>query len=368
MKIVPIKRSAVVWRIRQAARLVCVLVCLMAGPGSLPVFAQNDAWPMPARSPNPFGFPYPPPTPDEPGVTMTRRFMLDGVPELNFRLRAQDELWLVSSRELQRIDDPADKLVCKRARGDAWDTVPLSQLMQAHTDRPALRNLVFVHGNRTEDFWARRRGKQVYQATVGNHSSAPPTRFVIWAWPSDPIESVRPFEDFLQKQERTRVDGFWLGYYLSHLPVEADPVLITYSLGTQIGVTALTDLQAAGNRQRFRVLAVAPVTRCEWPCHEIELSVAAQSIRQLSLVRNKSDIAIRAFRKLCQMTTPDRTCSGVDMLAQHVPGTRQFDVSAEQGCEHNLAGYASLPVVSQELDRLSQETVPQTAHRTGLRR
>ena len=104
-----------------------VLVWLVACLSVSSVAAQNDFYPLPERSPSAFGFPWPPPAPDEPGVTLTRRYMLDGFPDLEFRIRPEDELWLVSSRNMSGICNDPGCLICKRSRGDQWDRVPLAE-------------------------------------------------------------------------------------------------------------------------------------------------------------------------------------------------------------------------------------------------
>lgn len=331
------------------------LILVLASAMAPAVQAQNDYWPLPALSGRGFGFPCEPPCPGEPGVTLTRRYMLDGYPELTFCPRPADEVWLVSSRNMGGCGDDPERLVCKRAVGDQWEQYPLAVLLESQAGPPAHQNVVYVHGNQTDAFWARRRGKQVYQALVGCWAEAPPTRFVIWAWPADPAD--RPLfslcKDFSQKQKRTEVDGFWLGYYLSNLPESADPLLLTYSLGLQVALNGLTDLQASGACRQYRMLAMAPVTRCHGPCPADGRDQAATLLRDLTLIRNSKDIALRAFRKYCQLTTPGCSGSGVDLLVNRFPGTRQFDVAPEAGREHNLLGYISLPVVHREWRRLS---------------
>jgi hypothetical protein len=71
----------------------------------------------------------------------------------------------------------------------------------------------------------------------------------------------------------------------------------------------------------------------------------------MSLVHNDLDIAHRAFLAYCRLCEPERTASGVEMLESRVTNAHRVDVS-EQGCEHNLVGYVSLPEVCQQLDWL----------------
>jgi hypothetical protein len=317
-----------------------------------PAAAQNDAWPVPQQRLGNFGFPYEPPLPGEPGVTAFRRPMLDGVPELNFRPRPCDELWLISSRELSgHADDPA-RLVCRMCGGDEWTTTSLDALLDSIAARPGMPTLITVHGHRTDEFWARRRGKQAYQALVGNRPEVPPTRLVVWAWPSEESPGSGPFRNFSEKEARTQVDGYWLGYFLSHLPADCDPVLLTYSLGTQVSLTGLSHLAGAGSGRDFRVLAIAPVMRCDWPHDNFESIAGPSAIRQLVIIRNEDDVALCAFRAWCRLNGYGGKADGTDVLARSVPASMQFDVAAVHGREHNFVGYVQLPVVAEQLDGL----------------
>ncbi len=315
---------------------------------------QSDAFPVPSRSADPFAFPYPPPLPGEPGVTLSRRYMLDGMPELEFHLRPEDELWLVSSREMSTECTGPSRMVYRRSNGDEWEEASLGRILDSFNTRYELQNVIFLHGDRTDEFWARRRGKQVYQATIGNRPELPPTRFIIWAWPSEPEREnvIRPFKDFANSLDRCPIDGFWLGCFLSHLPPEADPLLVSYSLGTQVVLTALSDLLAAGSNRNYRLLSIAPVTRCDWASDENEVKLAASAIRSLHLVRNDRDVAIRAFAIYCRLTTSESTTPGIDKLVAALGPTRQIDVACEEGSEHNVSGYIGLASVIREFDLL----------------
>lgn len=354
------KRQQHVWR-NACHRLNLLWVMVPLAIGSLLITTesngQSDAFPVPARSPNQFSFPYPPPLPGEPGVTLTRRYMLDGMPELAFHLRPADELWLVSSRDMADEGTSPVRMIYRRSTGDDWEDASLEQVLDSFNSRPEMRNVIFLHGNGTNEFWARRRGKQVYQSTIGNRPEVSPTRFIIWAWPSEPDKenAVRLFCDFTRSIERCTIDGYWFGWFLSHMPQEADPVIVSYSLGTQVVLDGLSDLAAAGLNRNYRLLSIVPVTRCDWPSGGNDIARAASKIRSLHLVRNDRDVAIRAFAIYCRLTTRESTTSGIDKLAAAFPPTRQIDVACEEGTEHNVAGYIGLASVIGEFDTIFRE-------------
>ena len=353
----PIRHRAFVTRKRgqrKPPRWVALAICLLVSSLASTVNGQSDAFHLPPRSTDAFAFPYPPPLPGEPGVTLTRRFMLDGVPELNFHLRPSDELWLVSSRDMPADCTDPSRLDCRRSIGDEWEAATLDQVLASFNSNHEKQNVIFIHGDRTDEFWARRRGKQVYQATLGNRPEMPPVRFIIWAWPSEPDNeyAIRPFKDFAKSLDRSPVDGYWLGCFLSHLPADADPLLVSYSLGTQVVLTAISDLIGAGLSRNYRLLAVAPVTRCDWPNCEFDVQLASKAIRSLHLIRNERDIAIKAFAIYCRLTSRESTTPGIDKLIDARGPTRQIDVSAKEGREHNVAGYIGIAAVIREFDMI----------------
>ena len=148
------------YRLRKALRVVTLLMLAVCFALSLcmSLQAQDDYYPLPQRNVSQFGYPYPPPAADEPGVTLKRRYMLDGHPELDFNPRPQDEIWLVSTRDIPACMPSADnqQFACKHPVGTSWNRVPLEQLLDVQGLNPDLANVIFVHGNRTSAFWARR--------------------------------------------------------------------------------------------------------------------------------------------------------------------------------------------------------------------
>ncbi|MGI9517216.1 MAG: alpha/beta hydrolase [Pirellulaceae bacterium] len=326
--------------------------------------AQDDYYPLPDRSPSQFGFPYPPPAPDEPGVTLTRRYMLDGYPALEFSPRPQDELWLVSTRDIQSLDCsgkvPLDQFVCKHTQGTGWNRVPIEQLIDVHNRHQDLKTVIFIHGNRTDAFWARRRSKQAYQALIANQSaSCPPVRFIIWSWPSDPDPGPRFLADFSSKIERSDFDGHLLGQFLGQLRREKSILMVTYSLGTQIALTGLEHMvmraDAANDiesQPTFDMIAMAPATNCFWPQHPWRMEASTSQIDSLRLVRNPDDIAMRAFQAFCKLNGRCYRATGAEALLQSHHNVRQYDVSDGVGCEHSIVNYVSQPEVLAEVREL----------------
>ena len=112
-------------------------------------------------------------------------------------VRAQDEIWLVSARQQKQCVLSFERLVDGR-----WVTASMAELTEAHAVDQQKSSLVYVHGNRTDDRYARSRGLQFYENVFNNQSCSGPVRFVIFAWRSE-RERIRPSSDFNVKLQRS---------------------------------------------------------------------------------------------------------------------------------------------------------------------
>ena len=316
--------------------------------------AQDDYFPLPNRNPGRFGFPYPPPAPNEPGVSFNSRHMLDGHPGLQFRPRPQDEIWLVSTREITAFNQTPslDQFDCKHAMGTAWNRVPLEQLLDVQQTNPGMATVVFIHGNRTGAFWSRRRGKLAYQALVGNNpASLPPVRFVIWSWPSDAL--CKPLKDFQAKMDRSILDGQLFGQFLSMLDQRHPVSLVTYSMGAQIGFTGVeTAENVFGTCPPIAMIAMAPVTHCKWSLSQRRLQQVNTRIHQLRICDNRRDMALRAYKTVCSLLCKKRFLPTTEIIACTHPNFRQYDFSESVGRDHNVVSYVSQPEVRAELESI----------------
>ncbi len=341
------RRGLAIWLVR-------IMPILLIGLLTSQSRGQDDYYPLPDRNPGNFGFPYPPPAADEPGVTFSHRYMLDGYPQLEFNPRPQDEIWLVSTRHIlscQGIPGP-DQFVCKHPTGTAWKQVPLRQLLDVQQNDTATANVVFIHGNRTDAFWARRRGKMAYQRLVANNpANLPPVRFIIWSWPSDEIPN--PLKDFQTKMDRSVFEGQLFGHFLAMLDPGQRISLVTYSMGAQVGFSGIE--MASQQHQccpNIGMIAMAPVTHCRWSPHADRLDLINQQVSQLRFCNNSRDIALRAYRKVCSVSCKTCFTPATDVIARAHPNVRQYDFSRSVGSEHNIIGYVTQPEVRCELDSL----------------
>ena len=266
--------------------------------------------------------------------------------------RPVDEIWIISSRDVcSRCDTPC-RLQVSRIAGNCQSETTLDELVQAIESSSGHQNIFYIHGNNTDACWAEISGKAVYQLTCGDRCCVPPVRFVIWSWPSEESGNLikRPVRDFRRNLDRSPLDGHWFGYVLSRLPDEADPLIFTYSLGCQIGLTALSSPAVLETGRQYRMMCMAPVTRCDWPCNECDLAAAISSLRSLNVVFNRKDIALRGYQVFCRLQNHGDVRSGPECLACSFANAFAIDVACEQGCEHNVVKYSRLPSVLGQFD------------------
>ena len=310
---------------------------------------------VPSASGNRFGFSFPPPRVGEPGVTPFRRSMVDGAEDLAFRKRVQDEIWLISSRSIQPGDDLGG-LQCDHHAAGAWQGSSVAKMTAQHASDLSRPTFVMVHGNRTDSFWAQRRGLQVYQAMFGNVEEAPPIRFVIWSWPTNILQ--RPLEDFRAKAERSLFEAEIFGQFLTSLDTNNRVGLMGYSLGTQVVLGGLEtmsridrcDLAVRPQGAQFPVMVVAPVTHCRWPQGPAQIDEVIVRCQRVVAFRNPIDSAMRAFELLCRGEMGcecHRQPRGIDALVARAGAVEQHDVSAEVGREHHIVNYARVARIQQ---------------------
>lgn len=265
--------------------------------------------------------------------------------------RPQDEIWLISSRNVCSPCDDPGRLQISRIVGSCRAETTLEELVQTIESTSGLQNIFYIHGNNTDDCWAERSGKAVYQIICGNRCHVPPVRYVIWSWPSEPSNSrlKRPARDFHRNLDRCPIDGEWFGYVLSRLPDDADPLIFSYSLGCQVGLTALSSQAILQTGRQYRMMCLAPVTRCDWPCNECDLANAISSLRSLNMVFNRKDIALRGYRAFCRIDEGSSR-PGPEVLTCAFASACAIDVACEQGCEHNVVKYSRLLSVQEQFD------------------
>jgi hypothetical protein len=152
-----------------------------------------------------------------------------------FRVREQDQVWLVSTRHLgcSMVFQPNFQ-VWRYSQG-WWQ--PSSEAEFFATDSPDIVTPIYVHGNRIDASLAGEFGLQVYFQLVGKLDHEPPTRLVIWSWPADQIKG--PLNDVRSKAARSDYDAFYLANFLGRMQPNVRVGIVGYSLGARIASGAM---------------------------------------------------------------------------------------------------------------------------------
>jgi hypothetical protein len=150
----------------------------------------------------------------------------------SFRVREQDQIWLVSTRHLGCAIggkfEPTFQV--SRYKKGVWQ--PASEAEFFAEDSAELLTPMYVHGNRIDSGLASSYGLSVYFELAGKLDHEPPVRFVIWSWPSDQIKG--PLNDVRSKAARSDVDAFYLACFLARMEADVRLGLLGYSLGARI--------------------------------------------------------------------------------------------------------------------------------------
>ena len=158
------------------------------------------------------------------------------------KIRACDEVWLVSTRHLGQCGDQCScdcpDFEFFRLRRNCPDWEPSTAADFFATDNPDVLTTVVVHGNRMTPEWVNDRGFKTY-CDFSCHSDRP-IRHVVWSWPSEPIPQTRAIVlDAQVKASRTPLQSFYLGCFLSRIQPNVAVGILGYSYGSRVIVGAM---------------------------------------------------------------------------------------------------------------------------------
>ncbi len=231
------------------------------------------------------------------------------------QVRAEDEVWLISTRELCQRRSPAQGSTLQTAtvarwQDGVWLGETLDHLLRSINDDATRHNLLFIHGNRTDFHWASLRGMETYQSLIWHPearvcaATAPPVRWIIWAWNSDPIPGPR--QDLAIKKQRAIDQGTYLAEFFHQLRCSQLGV-ITYSLGAQALASGLCDWQAMLERPtpgemacpgpKMRVVMIAGALPTQWLDSDSGKQCLTACLEHLTLLNNPHDRVLDVYQK-----------------------------------------------------------------------
>lgn len=231
------------------------------------------------------------------------------------RLRAGDELWLVSSRclpdlekcvTLQPVKFEVNRFECPAG----WTSSDEAELASSFSQLPTMRTVVYAHGNWMTAENTVGRGSYVYNRA--SERADEPIRFIIYSWPSQ--RDGRPLRDLYEKADRSNADTFYFANLLSRIPESSPLGILGFSFGGRV-VGGGLHLVAGGtfegrtaptwsSKRDVHVSFVAPAFDRTWLAAGREYGMAMQNVNELVNIYNSRDPVLRRFRFIDRVTTP----------------------------------------------------------------
>ncbi len=272
------------------------------------------------------------------------------------RLRAGDELWIVSSRCLPDLEkcttlQPVTFSVSRFECATGWTASDDAQLAASFAAQPSMRTVVYAHGNWMTAENATGRGSYVY-----NRASAcaeEPIRFIIYSWPSQ--RDGRPIRDVYEKADRSNTDTYYFANLLSRIPEQSPLGILGFSFGGRV-VGGGLHLVAGGTlegrtsptwstQRQVHVSFIAPAFDRTWLAANREYGMAMKNVEALVNIYNSRDPVLRRFRFIDRVTTP--IAAGFSGLAdpratqplQADARIAQYDCGEAVGTSHDEMNY-----------------------------
>lgn len=256
-------------QIMPCPRLVCLFVLAMTAPGL--VIAQNV---VPAANP------IVDPTISsrstaEPSSATGSVPVIDASPPV---LRAEDELWLVSSRRMCARSQGVESLDVWKEINEQWVASSAAEFVAPDAYGFARPVVILVHGNDWSLQKAIKRGHQTYHRSMQRWTDRPPIRFVIWTWPSDKIAG--PIRNVRIKADVADAHSSYLAKFLQNMSAHPNVSLVGFSYGARVVLGAL-DLLGGGCVDGGRLPMITASL-------ELNVTLIAPAIRNDALTTTRS--------------------------------------------------------------------------------
>lgn len=300
------RRLQTLWPRLLVLCLLSVHMCQASEPAELPPPTTTTLELRTIVAPDPIAAP--------PGWVDAKR-MAKASRQLCGQLRPTDELWLVSTRvesvcgEIWTAGTFDQVDVCRWLDGQ-WTTTSAQELLGFINTDTERQNALFIHGNRTNLHWAKLRGVETYQKIVVQPESCetlscdlPPVRWIIWAWPSDPVPGPRL--DLEVKLQRAKAQGKILSEFLHGIQQPRLGVL-AYSLGAQALTSALCDYDPSPSAPaserpcvapQLRVVLMAGAIPTNWLCSVDGQACVGRCMHHLMLINNTHDRVLDVYER-----------------------------------------------------------------------
>jgi hypothetical protein len=170
-------------------------------------------------------------------ITLAHSTLAAGQVCNTFRVRPQDQIWIVSTRCLGCPVGGREEPYWQVWRYENGWWQPSSSAEFYKTDAGGPVTPIYIHGNRYDHSEAIQEGLTVYFQFVGRFDDEPPVRWVIWSWPSSQIRG--PLRDVRSKAARSDVDGYYLGRFIARMQPDVRVGMVGFSFAGRIASGAL---------------------------------------------------------------------------------------------------------------------------------
>lgn len=222
---------------------------------------------------------------------------------------------------------------------------------------PAVKTVIYIHGNQMSNFDAKCQGLQLYRKLANYGCGDEPIRFVIFSWPSAKVGGL--LNDVRVKAMRTGPAGCQLAWLLDQMPAETPISLVGFSFGARIITGGLHVLggghvcnglgleeRAHPDRAPMNVVLIAAATHAHWLGKGQRHGLAMTQVDRMFLLNNCDDIALNYYH----FTTTDRSrpramgvCGPSRLDSEYAAKVRNRDVSRYAGSRHDLFLYLCAP-------------------------
>jgi alpha/beta hydrolase family protein DUF900 len=272
--------------------------------------------------------------------------------------RPQDEVWLVSSRDVgcELVEVQVEKLqVWRYDRERSWIKASLNELLA--TDDPQIATVVFLHGNRISYEEAFTKGWTAYRRLL-RCAEERPVRFVIWSWPSEAIRG--PINDARVKASRTNPAGYYLAWFLDQLRPNVPVSLWGHSFGARVATGALhllgggaidghrLDHRSHPTRPPMQAVLLAAALDNDWLCPGHCHGQTLSQVSGMLLVNNGCDALLKRYhllycRRSCAQALGYTGLGQGCLLEADWKKISQVDACCQVGRRHTFDGYIDSP-------------------------
>jgi len=253
-----------------------------------------------------------------------------------------DQLWVINSRDVATGENCGQYRVGQYT-GCGYQAASLEALTEELSIRPDMPTLVYVHGNFTDLGWSLQRGCEVYGKLFANCSCRRSVRFIVWSWKTE--REAGPVIDFTRKVERSVEEGERLLSVLNEINLH-NPVVVGYSLGCQVILSALTRPENV-NIYPWRVALMAPALECGFAPVLCQRPLSPDRVPSLSVFTNERDRALKYSRLRCVLQScPDQPLdqhSVIPWLSLGGVSPRVCEIGPEVGRRHSITRYIESP-------------------------